>query len=188
VLSTGDKAQLNGRAARVLDPWKAGPYHWRVWRIGGGMRSVRIRLNPPSAVSRVIVSGSADWRPRNAGPDNTSPLGDIAITQHVPWALSGTLPTFSATGRLVYARRFSSGWTLIIAGEDVGPAQRVHGMFNGWMLPAADSGRRFELFYLPQRAALVWNGIAALVEAGSLLAALLLTARHKRDEDACASA
>jgi hypothetical protein len=172
VLAAADRASLDGVApSRVVAA--AGPYRWFMWHVDEHVSQFEFRAlsGGDRAVARVILSEDPAWKPRRVG---NTPYGEIAITQlssRFPWKISGQLPEIRANlpAQFVLARSYSPQWHLIVDGSDRGPAERIHALFNGWVLGRADSLKEFKLVRANQLSATAFNLAEIMVFAGLLV-------------------
>jgi len=134
---------------------------------GGSVLLDEIVLSDPG-------SRSADPEPARTSlpglsPDNSSPTSRTAVLQGC-----------SEGCWLVLGESHNRGWRLSVGGVDRGPARRVDGGVNGWLLPATPDGAAVRLQFGPQRVANVAQ-IASLV--GALLCVGLVLAGRRRSAD-----
>lgn len=161
VLADTRTVTLDGRAGKALANPGRTLYRWYRWRtpIGGAMT---LRFRGAAALARVIASNDASWTPVLPAGRGTR----ISIASHPTsmWRITARLPIFAHAKRVVLARSFASGWRLSVDGKDLGMAHRVHGLFNGWLVPPRFSGGSLTLAYGPQRLSWWINGSATLLE------------------------
>ncbi len=161
VLLSGTTPMLDGRSPLRTSRSSNG-YYWCVWPVARSTRSFALIVGGArKGVARAMFSDVSNW-------SNTVVTSRVERTIAVPtswvspWRAEGTFPSeHDATAmQFVLARAYSANWRLFVNGRDLGPPSRVHAFFNGWSVPSAVHGSRFEVERVQQPAANLWNIVA----------------------------
>jgi hypothetical protein len=98
------------------------------------------------------------------------------VTRPWPWESRAMIPPSSVERTIVFRQLFESGWHLELGGTRFGSGHRVHGLFDGWSIPATRVAEPVLISYAPQAFATALVILSLTVEVSIALAIVLLHA------------